>query len=643
MPVFPLEGNVDNVPLWADSFPSKSGTAMLSTEYKRMDISQCFKQLLVGLHADFAECQSRISRILIDEDFLDQDNASDAELAKYASALLSRLRASYDDVCGQAMDIDSRQELESSWIFKSMVTLSLVDTLIISPEHYFSASLPHWLLEALPDLRHSLTDIAQAARNETHNEDLFFNAIELLAIFDESTVIADLLEIWLSSPSPDASLRASVAALASFYAEVPSLFASRLAAPQDFEAVLEKRRALASAALTAAGGLGGRCDFLWKLNLMDEDDQEYSSRKIDELLTTLSGEKPLWFAKVCVGWCWLFPLIKNFNEVSFCLLETETAQEATLIDEVFVAIFKRDGQKVAKSVSLATEEFGGFWFLTHLLDLMFYAGAIGDDSDSLRDTFLLDHAQYLSAVLTKPLGCRLAVSYAASVSEKRVTRAKQEFILRLANCLDVHADVHALSVLRVAVSWGAAEAGRILCCERFHGKLEAGYFLDALRWAQQASEISGDPSQVSDLVEAINAEDLISNFEVVLSAANGAKDSLTSLLFSSVCSGRLNFMVEYATLRYRLRIGAQVEADDFARLISHGDAPSQLIGNLIDDMQAASRPLSAGSAMSILKVLHEMETDILSRGSVNPAVVKTVREYTMAALCRKTEDRLMIA
>ena len=63
----------------------------IETDHKYTDVSDYFKDLLVALHADFCECQSRISRILLDEDFLDKDNASDAEISRYTAALLSRL------------------------------------------------------------------------------------------------------------------------------------------------------------------------------------------------------------------------------------------------------------------------------------------------------------------------------------------------------------------------------------------------------------------------------------------------------------------------------------------------------------------------------------------------------------------------
>ena len=611
LPSFPI--TVERAAALGDVFPSRNGRARFGLSSVPGEYSEIFRTMLVSIHSSYWEAQSRFSAIASDEELLAQSKSTEGELSRYARSLMSSFDVALSCLSEPSMDLDDRQTSEYEWIFRASAVTGLVDAFLI-PEEGVAGRLPAWVLSAEPELATKLQEMQKLALEEMEQTQLFFQVLEISAIFDDRQGVAQLLHAWLEEfGMGEDDFLENVRVLASYYSEVPSL--SELACSEGgWEEGVEKRRALAAQALITLGGVEKDCltGFLWRLNLIPDDDRDWVENRICSLLDTLGGnDSPIsWMGYVALLLTWLHPTaaeseISSSRSVGGIVMESVLLslpdRPASALDPVFAAIFKRDTESIVYAICDSINEFGGSWLITHLVDLLFFAGRFKDEEagQTFRDFFLVNHANTLSfsGALPNPLGARLAVDYACGVSEK-FGRAKFDALLRYANS---GADTD--QALRLAISRGSGKAGAVIATEAFHKSAAEGEVLHALRWAQQAVELG--ECKISEFVEILGAKAILSAADQLISMTHN-QTALQAFLSGSE-NGRLEWLFAYAHYKSSLT----VERPNLTSLILSGSADPELLGELFSVLK--QEHLHADEIFSLARFANNLESDVLNR------------------------------
>ena len=627
---FPL--SVEDVARFAESYGSTESRSRFPVTDR--DYSDHFKRMFVALHATFHEAQMRFATISSDREILAQPNASDAELARYASKLIECMQTCMSSLADPSMDIDDRQGEEYAFAFRGMAVLSLVESITLGN----NCRLPAWVALTNPEARARLVELKSTALSDPSAE-FFFDAVDVLAVFNDKEGVCECLEAWLQSMGHDEehqskegqTLFRSVQYLASFYRDVPALSDLPVA---DFEEAVEKRRAFASSAMIALGGVphSSPSSFLWRLHLLPDEDREWLSDKLDQVILSAISDSP-WYVTACLRIAWLYPTAKDPEITKIVLEETISDDtESNAIDEVFMKVLLQDFEGAVIAAAQSAEHFGGPWFVAHLTDFLFFCGSLEEESGGkFRALFLNAHSRGLVRSLPDLLGSRLSYTYSPSAKTLIDLSVFDPF-----------------GAMRLAVDAEDAETAREI--SRCRLAAETDDVLSVVRWASQAEEIShaaGNKSAIHAAVHAglfpmVNVSGCLRELgsETVLNAmleladvVHGESDGMQSLV--NCKSGRLEWLMRLALVTRAKGLGKAVDVVELVDLVTSPSVPEDMHANIVNQFVSEIDELDSMHAMKLMTCLEMRSSDLLGRGrEVSSKTFAHAKNLLVASLLR---------
>lgn len=583
---FPLHASGLNQ--WADFFPSRHGRVSFGQFEGAEKLSVPAVRLLTSLHFEFAEFHKRIAQPL-------DDGGEDgfAALQDYSNALLHRLEDA-------KRHIDDEGELMS--ISNAAVLTELVGICLVESEVLCAARLPRWLLHhcglAVEELVMDAQHLLEEEMTETDREE-FWTIVTRLALLDLSPVVAQLLSRYVNSSAGRSDRSAEL--LLAYFEEVPSLFdiAAAARSPEQAMSALEKRRHFASVALFKTdAAVAPAIAFIWKLQIGGE---QYA-KEIEQAI--LGDEENEWFVKTALLWTWLHTV-----DVPSAALQQELGQlvvgssgissmSASSLDGAIYAIMAADW--VSFFHLLVSKELSGEWFTALMVDLCFYAGGVPDVK--IRDGLLLAYTHWLSAsaCVPTPLGRRLAVDVAQTLSESAAARAAPEIIGKLP-----HGPERTKAFLKTVVLGASDNFGEAVSMEQFQKCQRDSRVLDALFALSVGAEVAEDvhvgACRISDFVDSYGPQ----LKEALAAAAEAAGEDVSKhLLPEYIESGRFDFQCAWSR--------RNLSASEFVKLVTSPNCPPESVVPLVTELRntltAAKQQLPQSEAIAVLKVLSDVQT-----------------------------------
>jgi hypothetical protein len=581
---------------WRDMFPSRHGRVSFEEFKNSAPYSAPMVRFLGSLHFEFGEFHKRLLEPLAADTGVE-------ELVEYSFNLVERMHMAKQSL--ETLELDLETVVQASMI-TDLVKICLVE----NDCGLVTGRFPRWVFTHCSSVpAETLVQEAQAIiRSEgalfRADEGKFWTIIKRLALLDLSPLVANLLRAYIENHHVGRK-RGSVEMLASFFADVPSLYEIAASACTEEEALgkLEKRRQLASAGLHKASVSGAELkdtaiDFIWRLQTCLEEDRDMLLGEINELF----ADDP-WYIKVMLAWTWLYPLNTPEPEIVRSLalqVPVTTDTNASVIDAALHAVLS--GDLVALFTVLVQEH--DPWLPAIVADVCFYAGYLPLE---IRDSLLLAYCHWLSASgqLPKGLGTRMAADVVITLSPKASGRAGLEIFGRLANSDSILSrNKQWMSTVRLCPSdepWAES-----ICLEKFHTDTS---IIDAVHTLAVAAEVGSDINvgacRISDYLDA-HVDEAKEGFQ------RSGPVVVSSLLPEYIESGRLGFLAEWAL--------PSKSVQDLVQMATSPNCPPEKIIVIVGEIRNKGERLSVDQVVALCKVLSDLDTWIPSGSHKGPVV-----------------------